>query len=219
MSVSNWREHEYYWEHLAPQQSDEWGDAKKFRSTASNGGAMGGRSKFSTPEEKEQIIAGVKEKDFKPKNLLIMEHGNKTEPLARNYYSEKYNCKVIERGLCIPKNSDEMWLGASVDGDVIGTDGIIEIKCPLKMYYPLKIYMEHKSNGIFYDNYNHIYPTHFAQMQQGMAILRKKWLIMLYIASLRTLFLFKEFLLIPTIGIKNYTLFLRKIIKNIFYRI
>jgi len=173
--MNQWKEYKDYWEHLAPQGTDEWKNARKGRITASKTGSMVGRSTFSTPEETGLIIAGKVVEEFKPLNKLYMEHECKMEPIARSYYERKYNVKVVERGLCIPKYPRDMWLGASVDGDVLGTDGIIEIKCPKSMYGPIKRYCEHKENGIYHDNYNHIWPTHYDQMQQGMKILNKKY--------------------------------------------
>ena len=169
----NWKEYDNYWEHIAKQGTDEWKNARIGRITASKCGAMSNHSNFATPEEIGLIISGKVVENFKPQNILAMEHGMKYESKAREFYERKYNCKVLERGLCVPKNS--IWLGASVDGDVRGSDGIIEIKCPKSMYKPIVRYVEHKNNGIIHRDYNHIWKTHYDQMILGRAVLNKKF--------------------------------------------
>lgn len=172
---SNWRDHGPYWEHLAPQGDEEWLKVKVGRASTSVSGALVGKSSFETAEEAGQYLAGYKEKEFSEKSKYVMSHGTNTEPEARNWYCNTYKCDVVERGLIVPKWDPT--LGASVDGDVIGTDGIIEIKCPLKMYGPIKRYMDHISNGWKppKNYYDHIWSTHFSQVQHGMAVMGKKW--------------------------------------------
>lgn len=167
-----WKNEKYYWEHLSRQGSQEWLNARKGRVTGSVAGALVGRSRFKTPEDQGLIIAGVVTETFNG-NDEIMQHGTLTEPFARDWFAKKYNYNIVERGLIVPKWDPT--LGASVDGDILNTDGIIEIKCPLKMYKPIQIYMDHKANGIHIDGYNHIWKTHYDQMQLGMVVMNKKW--------------------------------------------
>lgn len=171
--MNDWIEHKTYWEHVAPQGTDEWKEARKGRVTASKNSALADRSSFSSPSEAGKIIAGVIEPEFDDTSQKRMDHGKLYEDNARDYYMKKYNCKVVERNLIVPKS--DMWLGASVDGEVIGEDKIIEIKCPMKMYNHINTYLFLKNHGIPRTNFDHISPSHMDQMQQGMAILGKKW--------------------------------------------
>jgi hypothetical protein len=56
-----------------------------------------------------------------------MRHGTKYEPVARALYASRYRREVLEGGLVI---TDDRRLGYSTDGEVIGQNGGIEIKCP-----------------------------------------------------------------------------------------
>lgn len=146
------------------------------RVTGSNFGAAAGLSKFTNPEELALYISGLKEQKFNDENLKIMEHGTRYEPIARSWYEMSTGYKVEEVGLAVPKWN--FHLGASVDGIVKDQEGIIEIKCPKKMYGPLNDYEKEISSGYKPESkyyHNHIWDTHYAQMQGGMAILDKKW--------------------------------------------
>ena len=58
--------------------------------------------------------------------------------------------------------------------DIYGNEiGLIEIKCPQKFYKPLKEYLADEKP--YTENYDHIWRTHYAQMQMGMAIFNKEW--------------------------------------------
>jgi len=173
--MDQWIDRGNYWEHTAAQGTDNWLHARMGRCTTTKSAGLVYHSQFSSPEKTGKIIAGVIKEEFSPESIQAMNHGTKTEPIARQYYSEKNNVKVVERNLVIPKNKTEMWLGASVDGDVIGTDGIIEIKCPKQMYKPILDYLERKEKGIYQRGYRHIWDKHLHQMMQGMYIMKKKW--------------------------------------------
>lgn len=104
-----------------------------------------------------------------------MEFGTLNEPIARQWYEKECGVKVEEIGLAVPKW--DMRIGASTDGMVIGTDKIIEIKCPNKMYEPLKAHRLMKKMGMKPEKFHHshIFDSHYAQMQGTMAVLGKKW--------------------------------------------
>ena len=176
-STSNeqWLDRGSYWEHVAEQGTDQWLQARIGRITGSVAGALIGRSNFKSAMETGLIIAGAKVEKFSEKSITVMQHGTDTEPIARDWYMATNKCKVVERGLCVPKW--DMEIGTSVDGDIIGTDGIIEIKCPMKMYSPVKQYMNQVASGWQppQNFYNHIWSTHFIQMQHSMYVLGKKW--------------------------------------------
>ena len=172
---SSWKDCGVFWEHSAPQGTEEWKNARKGRINSSNSGSMSGQNNFKTPEEAGKIIAGVEEDNFSQKSIEVMAHGTKYEPYARNWYEKKYNCKATERGLCVSKY--DITIGASVDGDIIGTDKIIEIKSPQKMYTPILNYLENIDHGWKPEkNYvDHIWKSHFCQIQHAMFVLDKKY--------------------------------------------
>ena len=170
-----WVDRGLFWEHTAPQGTDGWKEARKGRINSSNSGAMAEKSRFKSAEETGKIIAGVEEDSFSPEAIERMAHGTREEPTVRNWYEKEYKCQVLERGLCVSK--DNYRIGASVDGEVIGSDVILEIKCPVKMYGPLVTYMENVDHGwkppVGY--HDHIWENHFLQVQHGMHILQKKY--------------------------------------------
>jgi predicted phage-related endonuclease len=171
-----WVDHGKYWELTAPQGTDLWKEGRERRVTTSVSGALAGRSKFKTPEEQGLIIAGLKEEIFTEEQLELMGHGTKLEPEARKWCIQYLNKNIVEKGLIVPKF--DPFLGASIDGDIEGTDGIIEIKCPKWMYGPLSQYMDQKTIGKWTPPpgyYKHIWPTHYDQIQHALAVTGKNW--------------------------------------------
>lgn len=172
-----WIDHGNYWELQAPQGDQIWLDGRFGRTTTAVSGAMAHRSRFKTAEQQGKIIAGIETENFTQEQLDRMGHGTNTEPEARDWYVNLSKYTIVERGLIVPKW--DMTLGASVDGDIIGTDGIIEIKCPVKMYRPLEQYLDQQKAGWKPPKgyYKHIWKTHFDQMQHAMAVMNKKWCV------------------------------------------
>jgi hypothetical protein len=178
---TKWVDKKIYWIYDVEQKHPGWHLVKIGRPSGSTCGAALGHSSFdTTPELQALYLSGQAKKNFKSDQLDAMAHGVITEPEARDWYAKKYNVTVIELGMCVPKWDTH--LGVSVDGDVIGTDGMIEIKCPKRMYKTLKDYMKSRNEGLVRDsddpnieNFKHIFHTHYDQMQLGMAILQKKW--------------------------------------------
>lgn len=180
-----WIDRQTYWLNTAPQSSPIWKDLRKIapnniRVTCSNFGTAAGHSSFKTPDDLADEMVGFKEPKITAESKRVMDIGIAMEPVARNYYSSKYNVEVRELGLAVPKWDHE--IGGSVDGEVVeysrGTEvlnGMIEIKCPEKFYKPLKLYTAKISQGLKINDYNHIWPTHYDQMQGCMAICKKQW--------------------------------------------
>lgn len=170
-----WIDCDTYWLNKSEQGSNNWKNIRKYRLTASNFGGAIGKSSFCTPEGIVTDITSAKEKIFSEKSKYVMQHGIDTEPKAREWYCKNKNVEVVEVGLAVPKW--EPRIGASLDGEIKGTDGMIEIKSPLLMYEPIKTHMSKINGGWeppkFY--HEHIWDSHYCQMQGGMKITGKKW--------------------------------------------
>jgi putative phage-type endonuclease len=170
-----WEDCGGYWRHRGEQGGDDWLRARKGRVTASNAGAAAELSSFTTPEALAEEINGTTVKEFDSAAKERMGHGTVTEPVARDWYSSSRGVTVREVGLAVPKW--EPRLGGSLDGDVVGTEGMIEIKAPKRMYGPLLQHQARLATGwqppVGYRA--HIWPTHYAQMQLCMQITGKKW--------------------------------------------
>jgi hypothetical protein len=166
------------------QGTDRWKQYREGRVTMSKIGACVGHSAFSSPNDQADYIAGMREEIFSENSTRIMKLGNEREPLARDWYCSQYKCIVREVGLAVPKWNP--YLGASLDGEIIDengvpTGGMIEIKCPEKMYLPIVNYMAQQQKGNTpiqtktQIDYLHIWKTHYDQMQGCMAICNKQW--------------------------------------------
>lgn len=167
-----------YWLNVEPQGSDGWHLNRKLRLTASNFGAALNKSNFCTPMDIALDITNiVRGRCSTPidRTKFSTQHGFVTEPNARNWYCRTRNVEVVDLGLAVPKW--EPRIGASPDGDIKDSDGMIEIKSPLEMYEPLRNHMSKIKTGwkppAFY--HDHIWESHYAQMQGGMKIVGKLW--------------------------------------------
>ena len=147
----------------APQGTKEWLEVRKGRPSGSIIGSILGHSKFDSPEDTLDYLSMRREKKFSPEAMARMSHGNKFEDVARQEYEFISGNTVSELGFVIP--SWEPRIGVSVDG-IVDDDGIIEIKCPQRMYRQLT-YEPVKASTIW--------PTHYDQMQMGMYVLGRKW--------------------------------------------
>ena len=110
------------------QGSEEWFEARLGMVTASNFGKVLAKGQGKTRslymyKLVAERLTGLREEGYHDKN---MDNGQVVEDEARAYYETAYDCKVDQVGFV--KRDD--WIGGSPDG-LIGTDGIIEIKCPL----------------------------------------------------------------------------------------
>lgn len=156
-----WKDCPKYWIHNANQGTAEWRQSRLGRITASDFGAVAGMSRFKTPEETLDYLTGKRVVEDNEN----MAHGRRFEPFVRDWYSQRYALEVKEYGLMVPKWDTH--IGCSIDGEV-GEDGMIEIKCPKRMYYYL-------AQDKKLPDWKHIPETHFAQMQGCMAITGKQW--------------------------------------------
>lgn len=156
------------------QGSDKWRKQRSFRLTASNFGTAVGKNIYQTKETLANIIKGKEKPVYSEKSKIAIDHGNKTEKIARTWYEKKYKTKVKEVGVAIPKWN--VRIGSSVDG-LVGDDGIIEIKCPFYMYEPIIEYNKKFNEGfIFEEGYHeHIQEMYYAQMQGSLKILNRQF--------------------------------------------
>ena len=170
-----WVDRGDYWESTAPQGSEIWHQCRRGRVNGSNTGALAGKTTLKSIEDTGKIIAGVLVEEFKQKNIDAMSHGHEYESTCRIWYEKNHKCKVLERGLAVCKT--DYRIGASIDGEIVGKDGIIEIKAPLKLWKPILQYMDSKSQGWNppKNYHDHIWETHYCQMQQSMFVLKKKY--------------------------------------------
>ena len=182
MSNNQWLKIGSNWLNLSAQRSEGWYNARKGRITASNFATAIGISIFSTAEQLADDITGIKKKVVTKQSQELMDYGTEHEDDARKWYERISGNKVEEIGLIVPE-----WqplLGCSLDGCVLEankepwqTDGMIEIKCPKKFYQPLNHYMLNQSLGWQPEenDHNHIWPSHWCQIQGCLAITEKKW--------------------------------------------
>ena len=101
--MAQWIDRGSYYEHTSPQGTDPWKNARFGRVNSSNSGGFAGESNFKTVEQIGKYIAGVESEVFLSKNIAAIDHGKNTEPIVRRWYENKYKCKILERGLCVPK--------------------------------------------------------------------------------------------------------------------
>ena len=170
-----WIDRGDYLLHSAHQGTTEWAAERLYRLTTSNFGPALGLGTHDSVIGVAMSITNVKSKSFVERGKFTKAHGVITEPEAREWYCKSRNVQVSEVGLAVPKW--EPRIGTSLDGDIIGTDGIIEIKSPMQMYEPLDEHINKVRTGWrpppFY--HTHIWDTHYAQMQGEMKITGKKW--------------------------------------------
>lgn len=157
-SIPEWEDRGTYWVSKYAQGTTQW---SALRSCLQLTASQFGKEKVTLPPDCS--------------HQMMMDHGVRTEWEARQWYQESRNVYIRQLGLAIPKWENR--IGASLDGEVLGGKGMIEIKCPLRMYSPLKNYVcnEDVKNDDHAKRYPHIWREHFDQMQGCMAICEKEW--------------------------------------------
>lgn len=182
--LSKWKDHGPYWEYTAPQHDEsgkanlDWLAVKTGRVSGTGSGYVLGHGfeKDKSFPELALELAGIKKKIFSEQQLKNMQHGTDNEDRARKMYESKNNVTANELGFVVPKWN--LNIGISPDGcvdksDQNGVYGIIEIKCPQRMYRPYLEYMEQDNPNP--NDYSHIWKSHFDQMQWGMGIMGRGW--------------------------------------------
>lgn len=89
-----------------------------------------------------------------------MQQGTEREPEARAFYELVKNCKIKEAGICFLDKRKRV--SCSPDG-FVGSDGLIEIKCPI-----ISTHVSYLVNGGLREDY-------FQQVQGQLFITGRKW--------------------------------------------
>lgn len=196
MGSTSWIDCGTYFLSTNPQGTDAWKEDRLGRLSASQHGHLI-LPKHKSYQQLADEILGVREDKFSDVAQEWVNHGSLTEGLARDWYTKVTTNEVIQVGFAVPKWCKE--IGGSPDG-MIGQDGLIEIKCPKKMYWSLmykmkgirmdtpqsfgfssSVQLTPKNKEGEYDTCPislkcpHILITHYAQMQSCMAITGRKW--------------------------------------------
>ena len=159
------------------QGSRDWLYMRKGRITMSNLGKIVGHAPYCTLSEEElgKVFKGEMKEDFSEEAKKRMNLGNLYEDPVRKYLEKKINMKIKETGFAIWKKDPRF--GASLDG-VINDEIGVEIKCPKKMYRPIKEFMEKKSRGEAKESdISHIWKSQYDQVIGNGVITGRKWMI------------------------------------------
>jgi len=170
----NWQDCGTYWLHKYPQLTDPWKDERSFRLTTTNFSPIVNPTFYRGPDDVVKYYSGPPiKKSFQ--GQLASDCGLRNEPKGREWYKKKFKVKIKEVGLAVPKWDTR--LGCSIDGDIEESNGIIEIKCPGKMYGPICKYLAARKDGWRPPEgyHDHIFDSHYDQMQGSMAIINKEW--------------------------------------------
>lgn len=167
-----------YWLHRFPQLTPEWYHYRREIITSTLFNPIVNPSFIRGHDDVVRYYGDNQPRKKSLQEEIGLRYGLENEPKARLWYEQEFNVKVEEVGLAIPKWDTR--LGASIDGQVVGTAGIIEIKCPGHMYGSLLKEIGKKEGRKEEDNNNnlpkpHIFRSHYDQMQGAMAITNKEW--------------------------------------------
>lgn len=143
-----------------------WKDERRKRLTASNFGRV---FKARSNNTKLRLIKEILHGDD-ISNVPSIKYGIQNESVAIKLYERRTNLSVSKSGLVVHK--DFPFLAASPDG-IINTDGIIEIKCPIKANRVglAKVSLEYlDNNGKLKKTHNHYF-----QIQGVLEICNRPW--------------------------------------------
>lgn len=150
---------------------------RKGRITMSNLGKIVGHAPYCTlsHEDLGKCFRGLLKEDFSDDAKKRMDLGNQYEPLVRDALAQKLGVEIKETGFAIWKKDPRF--GASLDG-IISDDVGIEIKCPAKMYGPIKKFLERREKGeAKEDEIGHIWKSQYDQIIGNGVITGRKWMI------------------------------------------
>jgi len=134
------------------QRTPAWFKARQGKLTASNFGAAAGVNPYETRNANLKKQAG--QTVFTGNSAT--RHGTKNEPNAIKDY-QMYTGNVV-RSFGFKVHEDYPWLGGSPDG-LVGTEGMIEVKCPFYKMVP----------------HEKIPPHYYCQVNGLLEIFDRKW--------------------------------------------
>ena len=154
--------------HLFEQYSEAWYQIRLGRVTATHfKDLMSAKDTLGYQSLIANIAAEIITEEIENQETYTnaaMEHGTETEPIARQLYEEIYNVKIEQVGFVTPDEDNEFysWIGVSPDG-LIGDDGGLEIKCPLRKTH------------LSYIEANKMPTTYLHQVQSTLFVTGRKW--------------------------------------------
>lgn len=171
------------------QGSEDWLYMRKGRITMSNIGKIVGHAPYCkhSMEELASIFKGEMKEEFDEASVARMKKGNDLEPFVRDKLASILNVKIEETGFAVWKK--DMNFGASLDG-VINKDFGIEIKCPAKMYGPIRAYMENPNRDP--NDIRHIWKSQYDQIIGNGVITGRKFMIFCVYAYEENLFFYQK---------------------------
>jgi len=140
---------------LVEQRSEAWYQARiarvtgtKFSDLVSKNDTVGYQSLISNIAC--EIITETQE-DIDSYTSSDMQRGIDNEPIAKAEYKSIMECELEDVGFITPDEDNEFyeWIGISPDA-IIGEDGILEIKCPLR-----KTHLGYIERGVLPSTYKH----------------------------------------------------------------
>lgn len=140
------------------QGTPEWFDIRKGKVTASRAQAIASNGKGLETYINEVVSEYFSSAEKEHYSNIHTERGNELEPVARSMYELMNNVVVDQIGFC----EYNEFVGGSPDG-LIGTDGMIEIKCPEDKVY-FNILMDEKIDS-----------GYIWQCQMNMLVLERKY--------------------------------------------
>ena len=156
-------------------QNELWYDARKQRLTSSNFGAILKLKPSTRPDNLLKDILG-----YRTFQSAYTNWGIKHEAAARRQYMNRTKNNVEQCGLII--NSEYPYLGASPDGLIVDSDGIIEIKCPASEKWKMALPEDCARDKDFYCFLNDVDEIclkeehhYYYQIQGQLAITKRKW--------------------------------------------
>lgn len=154
--------------HNVEQDTEEWFALRlQYPLTASNAQAIGNQGKGLETLVWEKLAekhSKVTKERYTNKDL---ERGTELEPQAREMYELKTGNTVLQAGF-VTNHAISKVGGASPDG-IIGTDGLLEIKC-FEDTKHFKLIIENKTTGTFKVESQYVW-----QMQQQMLFTGRAW--------------------------------------------
>lgn len=115
-------------EHIAPQGTQEWREARVGILTASVIPAVLGHSPWTSRRQALERMLAEAMGTFDSRSNPAMRWGNEHEDEARSQYSIMFADGPVQQVGFFTRGK----LGASPDG-LVGADGVVEIKCPYKL--------------------------------------------------------------------------------------